>query len=378
MTGIIWNGSRRRLIGTSAGFAAALGSAAILAVPVAAQSTPAATPATVDLTPASPAALGAPAVPTAAVSSASGAVPEATAFAPYANFGTDVAAGVFPRTVRHAFGETVIETQPERVVVLDTGELDASVVLGVTPVGAAEYLSTGLPDYIAARKDDIQLVGTTAEPDIEAILALKPDLILSSKLRHDESVYKTLSAIAPTVFAERPGVTFKQNFILYAQALGREAEARTVMDLYENGVRGLNAQLPDPRPTTSIVQIRPDMVRFYMRANFLGQILTDLGFPRSDAENVDDFAFDGSQETLGEYADGEFIILAVQGGDANEAAPEILASPVWGSLPAVKADKVLEAPSDVFIGGIGYGSAMLVVNTLAGYFGIDPVITLPA
>lgn len=377
MTGIIWNGSRRHLLGLSAGLAATVGTATILRTPVGAQSTPAATPSMVDLTPTSPEMLGAPAVPTAAVSTASDAVPEAKAFAPYADFGTDAAPGVFPRTVRHAFGETVLEKQPERVVVLDTGELDASVVLGVTPVGAAEYLSTGLPDYIAAREGDIQLVGTTAEPDMEAILALKPDLILSSKLRHNESVYRTLSAIAPTVFAERPGVTFKQNFTLYAQALGREVEARGVMDLYENGVRDLNGQLPDPRPTTSIVQIRPDSVRFYMRANFLGQILTDLGFPRSEAENVDDFAFDGSQEALGQYADGEFIILAVQGGESNEAAPEILAGPVWGALPAVQADNVLEAPSDVFIGGIGYGSAMLVVNTLAEHFGADPVITLP-
>ncbi|MGC4105286.1 MAG: iron-siderophore ABC transporter substrate-binding protein [Thermomicrobiales bacterium] len=378
MTGIIWNGTRRRLLGTTASLAAAAGIPAVIASPAGAQATPQAIPgSSIDLMPATPAALGAPEVPAATASTASTAVPEAVAFAPYADFGTDAAPGVFPRTIRHAFGETTIEKQPERVVVLDTGELDACVILGITPVGAAEYLTSGLPDYIASRQDDIQLVGTTAEPDLEAILALKPDLILSSKLRHDESVYAVLSDIAPTVFAERPGVTFKQNFTLYAETLGREVEARQVMDLYENGVRALNAELPSPRPTTSIVQIRPSAVRFYMRANFLGQILTDLGLPRNDAENVDDFAFDGSQENLGEYANDELVILAVQGGDSNEAAPEILGSPVWGSLPAVQADNVLEAPNDVFIGGIGYGSAMIVVNTIAEYFGLEPVIALP-
>jgi len=387
MTGTFWNGSRRRFIGAAtatatAGTAIALGATAGFGAQAAAQSTPAATPeatpaGAIDLSPAAPAELGAPEVPAAAISTASKAVPEAVAFAPYANFGTDAAPGIFPRTIRHAFGETTIEKKPERVVVLDTGELDASVILGITPVGAAEYLASGLPDYIASRQNDIQLVGTTAEPDLEAILALKPDLILSSKLRHDESVYALLSDIAPTVFAERPGVTFKQNFRLYAEALGREAEARHVMDLYEDGVRALNTELPSPRPTTSIVQIRPDIVRFYMRANFLGQILTDLGLPRNDAENVDDFAFDGSQENLGEYANGDLVILAVQGGDSNEAAPGILASPVWESLPAVQTDNVLEAPSDVFIGGIGYGSAMIVVNTIGQYFGLEPVIALP-
>jgi len=331
----------------------------------------------IDLASSSPADLGAPEVPAAAVSTADGAVPEAVAFAPYAEFGTDAAAGVFPRTVRHAFGETTIEARPERVVVLDSGELDAAIYLGVTPVGAAEYLASGLPAYVANRVTEIQLIGTTAEPDLEAILALKPDLILSSKLRHDETMYGLLSNIAPTVFAERPGVTFKQNFVLYAQALGREVEARTVIDLYEQGARDLNALLPSPRPTTSIVQIRPDSVRFYQRANFLGQILTDLGFPRSDAENVDDFAFDGSIENLGEYANGEFVILAVQGGEDNEFAPEVISSPVWGSLPAVQAAQVLEAASDTFIGGIGYGAAMDVINTIGEFFGQPAVISIP-
>jgi ABC-type Fe3+-hydroxamate transport system substrate-binding protein len=42
----------------------------------------------------------------------------------------------FPRTVEHAMGQTEIPRQPERVVVLDTGELDTALSLGVTPVGA--------------------------------------------------------------------------------------------------------------------------------------------------------------------------------------------------------------------------------------------------
>ena len=42
----------------------------------------------------------------------------------------------FPRTVEHAMGATEIPARPERVVVLDTGELDSVLSLGVTPVGA--------------------------------------------------------------------------------------------------------------------------------------------------------------------------------------------------------------------------------------------------
>ena len=330
----------------------------------------------VSLDPSSPEALGIPPVPDAAVSTADNAVSYATATAPYANFGTDAAPGEFPREVRHAFGTTRIEKQPERVVVLDSGELDAAIFLGIIPVGAAEYLASGLPRYVADRVEGITLVGTTAEPDLEGILALQPDLILSSKLRHDEEMYGRLSHIAPTVFAERPGVTFKQNFKLYAQALGREIEGAALVRTYEDGCRAANAQLPLPRPTTSIVQVRPDSVRFYQRANFLGVVLTDLGFPRNDGENVDDFGVDGSLEELGLYADGEFLLLAVQSEQAADMAGTVTSSDVWKTLPAVQNDNVLEVPSDTFIGGIGYGAAIDVVNTLCGYFGIDPVIEL--
>ncbi len=45
--------------------------------------------------------------------------------------------GVFPRTLKHANGETTLEKKPTRVVVLDTGELDDVVTLGITPVGMA-------------------------------------------------------------------------------------------------------------------------------------------------------------------------------------------------------------------------------------------------
>jgi iron complex transport system substrate-binding protein len=277
--------------------------------------------------------------------------------------------------VRHALGTVTIEQQPERIVTLDAGELDSAVYLGLIPVGAVEFEASRFPDQIAQRVESIRVVGTLDEPDIEAIVGLRPDLIISSVLRHDEAIYNNLTPLAPTVFSTEPGVTFKHNFKLYAQAMGREVEARALLDRYEDGVRALNAQLPNPRPTTSIVQIRTDHVRYYQRANFLGQVLTDMGFPRNELENVDDFAYFGSQEELGTHADGEFLILTVSSGE-NELAAEILNGPIWESLPAVKAGNVLEAPSEVFIAGVSYGSALQVLNIVCGHFGLDPVVDL--
>jgi hypothetical protein len=59
------------------------------------------------------------------------------------------------------------------------------------------------------------IVGSIAEPDLEWIVGLQPDLILSNKLRH-EKTYDRFAAIAPTVFGERAGsaITRATGFLL--------------------------------------------------------------------------------------------------------------------------------------------------------------------
>ncbi|MGD9891562.1 MAG: hypothetical protein AB7U18_09750, partial [Dehalococcoidia bacterium] len=126
------------------------------------------------LLPLAPDALGAPAVPPATKSAAANAVPYESTVAVYAKHGTDAAPGVFPRTVRHAMGETEIKAAPQRVVVLDTGELDAVIEMGLLPVGTLDYSSSGLPPYLEERLRGVSTVGSLAEPNLEAIAALRP------------------------------------------------------------------------------------------------------------------------------------------------------------------------------------------------------------
>ena len=49
-----------------------------------------------------------------------------------AKYGTDALPDVFPRTITHAMGKTMLSKKPTRVVVLDTGELDNAAPLWPT------------------------------------------------------------------------------------------------------------------------------------------------------------------------------------------------------------------------------------------------------
>jgi iron complex transport system substrate-binding protein len=261
-------------------------------------------------------------------------------------------------------GETTIESQPVRVVVLDSGELDSVVRLGLKPVGALEYDADLLPDYLLEGLSEAATVGTLAEPDIEAIAALQPDLILSSMVRH-EALYDTLAQIAPTVFGISTGVVWKQNFAQHARALGREVEAAEAVLEYEERVRDLNSKLPEPRPTVSIVRVLADNVRYYQLANYSGTILTDLGLPRPDSQNVDDFALlNQSLETLGQFADADFIFVSPALGENDAFAQEMLEGPLWQSLSAVQAGNYQVVLDDVWMAGIGYVAAQTIMDEI--------------
>lgn len=78
------------------------------------------------------------------------------------------------RTVEHAMGTTEVPDDPERVVVLDSSFLDAALALDVEPVGATEAeTGAGMPAYLADEVPDIEVVGLTDEPNLEAVAALR-------------------------------------------------------------------------------------------------------------------------------------------------------------------------------------------------------------
>jgi iron complex transport system substrate-binding protein len=274
------------------------------------------------------------------------------------------AAATETRTVRHAMGTTEITGRPERVVVLDTGELDSAIALGVKPVGAVEAIAgAGFPEYLADEVEGVEKVGTIEQPSVEAIAALRPDLILSSKLRH-EAIYDQLSQIAPTVFSEEVGVAWKENFDLHAQALGRSEEAERLTREYQDKVDALRQALGGKVANTEVSVVRSvgDEVRIYLKENFIGTILEDVGLPRPKPQDVADFSTTATRETIPDL-DGDIMVLA-RYGDDHRLLDKLTQSPLWDRLDVVHQERVYEVPDDLWFLGIGNLAARRVIDDL--------------
>ncbi|KOS00518.1 ABC transporter substrate-binding protein [Paenibacillus polymyxa] len=145
----------------------------------------------------------------------------------------DTATG--PVTVKHNRGEITLNKPAQRVVVLEWTFTEDLIALGVQPVGNADnanYKVYVTPE--AALDSNVVDVGTRNEPNLEAIAALKPDLIISN-VDGNEAIYDQLKAIAPTIeYNLNDGNGYDHDkmveiFNSIAVAFGKEDKAKQVL-----------------------------------------------------------------------------------------------------------------------------------------------------
>lgn len=284
-----------------------------------------------------------------------------------AKLGSDAEAGVFPRTVKHANGTTEIEKKPERVVVLDTGELDDVLSLGIKPVGMVTTEGANpVPSYLEDQVEGVETVGTIQELDLEKIASLEPDLILGSQLRADK-LYDELDSIAPTVFSIRPGFPWKENFRLVGEAMGMEDETAANLREYAEEAEGLRADV-DGDPTISLVRFMPERLRLYANQSLIGVILSDAGFKRPKNQDVDELAVEISPENL-DQAEGDYVFYTSYGDPGATGEEAALDSSQWKGLDAVKDGKAVRVNDDVWFLGLGPTGAGQILDDLEDHLG---------
>ncbi|TWF78482.1 iron complex transport system substrate-binding protein [Pseudonocardia hierapolitana] len=284
------------------------------------------------------------------------------------------------RVVTHAMGETAIPAQPKRVVALDQSFVDAVLTLETPLVGYTTYraIEGGLPTYLgplaATYGTEAVSVGELEKPSLEQIAALKPDLILSAKVRH-EAQYAQLSQIAPTVFSETTGPTWKENLRLTGQALGEEELAEAKITEYEQRAaaigREITAKSGGTLPTVSIVRFAgEDTVRLYSEKSYAGIVLHDVGFPRPATQpTTDKIAVDVSQERILDLDADQIFVATWADPTATGPKAQFTTNPLWSRLTGAQH----EIDDLTWMSAVGLQGAHTVLDDVARAFSVDPV-----
>ncbi len=101
-------------------------------------------------------------------------------------------------TVHDAYGAVTFEQVPQRVVVLNWDILEQVLALDIEPIAAPNL--PGYRQWVVNpyAPESIEDIGTRAEPNLEKIASLKPDVILAASPQQD--LIPLLRQIAPVVY----------------------------------------------------------------------------------------------------------------------------------------------------------------------------------
>lgn len=275
--------------------------------------------------------------------------------------------GAFPVTIEHEFGETTIPAQPKRVVTLGVTDADPAIALGVVPVGNTGYsfYESGLGPWTDELVGDSKLtkIESDSEPSAEQILALKPDLIIGISAGFDETVYKQLSDIAPTIARPAGDAAYTtsraEQTEMIGKALGKEGEARQLVGQTDKLLAATAADHPEFAEKTGVV-VLPYSGQYgaFLPGDARGQFLTALGFmiptAITDEDTGDSFFVPVSPERV-DMLDGDLIVVI---GDDETGDIESGSGP-FASLKATTNDAILVADQDQR-GAITYNSVLSV------------------
>ncbi len=264
----------------------------------------------------------------------------------------------YPITIKHAYGETVIQKKPERISTISWGNQDTPLALGVVPVGISEA-NYGVIDgsgLLPWTKEAFKNLGVenpnlfrdTAGLDFEAISDAQPDVILAAYSGLTQEEYNLLSEIAPVVaYPTLAWQTYWRDMIIMdAAGMGMKAEGEQLVAQLEQLIAEKTSAYPQLEgKTAAFFYFNPsDLGKFYvyLPADPRAAYLTDLGmiFPESVlamAEDSASFALEISAENADVLKDVDIVIGY---GDAAVFAA-LQADALVGTIPAIARGSVV-------------------------------------
>lgn len=293
------------------------------------------------------------------------------AFALFSAFFAHAAYADNSRTVEGKFGPVTITGEPQRVVTLYEGALDASYVVGAKPLGAVLTRGgDGVASYLQEKAQGITLVGTSQENNLEAIIALEPDLILAANTLPEEQ-YRLLSTLAPTVASNVDmfaADAWRKEAMLFATALGQTdamvaalAELDTRLDAVKDTVAGA---LPEGQRSALLARWMPQGPVVLAHNLFTTQLLAAVGFAVTDGgvvKNGRPHSSPMSQENLA-VLDQDWLFMATINQEGESALAAAEKSPAFRRLNVVKNQQVVPVDGQIWTSANGVLAAHVVLD----------------
>lgn len=290
----------------------------------------------------------------------------------------------YPIVIKHAFGEAVIPSKPERVVTIQWANHDVALALGVVPAGfsAANYGvqdGSGMLPWTAKKLKELgaakpNIFQDTDGLDFEAISAAKPDVILAAYSGIKKEDYEILKKIAPVVaYQTSPWVTtWREQVLFNATGMGMKAEGEQLIKDTEKLIKDKAAQYPDMKGKkvafANFSAKDLSTIYVYTPADPRGAFLIELGmvYPESITKQIKDansYSLKLSAENADALKDADIIV----GYGDDSLYQAVKADPLLGKIPAIQRGSVVFIGNGTPLAAAGNPNPLAIAYTIDEY-----------
>jgi iron complex transport system substrate-binding protein len=248
------------------------------------------------------------------------------------------------RTIQYLDNTYTIPADPQTIVITGSMEsMEDSLVLDVKPAGAIS-VGGAFPEMFASITSEAKSVGEKMQPNMEAILAMKPDVILGSS-KFPPEVTEKLGKIATTFPVSHISTNWEANLLLLGELTGKQKEAEQIINDYKTEAAAAKEQLGEQlkEKKVVVVRIREGNLYIYPETVFFNPVLyADLGLTAPAEVKAAKAQENISLEKFSEM-DPDYLFVQFspdENRDNPQALEDLQNNPIWQSLKAVKNGKV--------------------------------------
>ncbi|MGQ2904820.1 MAG: siderophore ABC transporter substrate-binding protein [Neoaquamicrobium sediminum] len=269
-----------------------------------------------------------------------------------------------------AKGPVEIAQRPERIAVFDIAAIDTLDGLGVEIAGVPDNLYIDALRHIG---DGTETVGTLFEPDLEALSALAPDLVIVGG--RSSAQLDSVSRVAPTVdmtlFGDELIAEARARVTTYGDLFGRQDKAAGLLAELDGALASAREAVAG-KGKALILMTSGTKVTAYGVASRFGWLHRELDLPPAvEAIEVANHGEAISFEFIREVNPDWLIVLdrAAAIGSGEQNAKATLDNELVAATIAWQKDQVVYLPAaDFYIAAGGVASTIRVLDTITRAF----------
>jgi iron complex transport system substrate-binding protein len=221
------------------------------------------------------------------------------------------------------------------------------------------------PALFAAITQDAKPIGERMQPNFEAMLQIRPDVILSSD-KFPAATTAQMQKIAPVIPMSHYPADDAANLRFLGELTGKQERVEAILEQYRQAVAAARQRLPQAVKDKQVVaiRIRAGSIAIFPANLFLNDILyAELGLPAPEefkaAKNAELISLERFSAMDPDYI---FLQYAASESPTANVLEELQRNPVWQSMKAVRNNRVFINVVDPLIQGVAVSGKLQFLN----------------